>query len=164
MARWTARELPGLLARARDALPADALPPPLANVLYGFEPPGAAQFWWAAALATAVPLLVYWLAAARGPRSGWTTAAIWLQAMFLLNVFVPHLAVTLWLRRYTPGVVTALAVNLPLSLYLFRGALREGVVSRRSLALFALAAILSYGALGLALLALGRVLAGIVGG
>lgn len=41
----------------------------------------------------------------------------------LLNVALPHLALTLTLRRYAPGLATALLFNLPASLLLLRAAL-----------------------------------------
>lgn len=123
------------------------------------RPPTPGQFYWAAALATIVPGLIYWIAAARGPRSRWTTVAVWCQALFLLNVFVPHLSATVALRRYTPGVLTALLLNLPLSWLLFRAAVREGVVSRRALLVFGICALAGYVALLVLLLAVARSLA-----
>lgn len=39
--------------------------------------------------------------------------------MIFLNVFLPHLLATAVLAEYTPGVLTALLVNLPLTLYIF---------------------------------------------
>jgi len=164
MVRWAARDLPGLVERARAAIPPDLLPPPAADLLARFQPPPATEFAWSAALATILPALVYWAGARRGPRSRLTALAVWLQAMFLLNVFVPHLAATLWLRRYTPGVVSAVLLNLPLSWVVLRAALREGVVSRRGLVLFGLSAVLGYGILGAALLVLRTVVARVLGG
>lgn len=158
MRSWAARELPSLLRRAREAIPPDLLMPPIREVLYGVEPPSAADFWWGAGLATLVPLLVYWMAARRSPRSGWTILAVWLQATFLVNVFVPHLAGTLLLARYTPGLITALSINLPLSLLILRAAVREGVVTRRALAIFAAVAVGTLALLAAMLLALGKAL------
>jgi len=52
----------------------------------------------------------------------------------LLNVALPHLALTLALRRYAPGLATALLFDLPASLLLLRAALHE---ERIALATFA---------------------------
>lgn len=164
MARWANRDLPGLVERTRAAIPPELLPPPAGELLARFRPPSAPEFGWAAALATILPALVYWAGARRGPRSRVTALAVWLQAIFLLNVFVPHLAATLWLRRYTPGVVSALLVNLPLSWVILRAALREEVVTRRGLVLFFVSAAVAYGALVAALLVLGSMLARAFGG
>ncbi len=49
----------------------------------------------------------------------------------LLNVFVPHLPATLIFYEYTPRVVTAVLVNLPVMTWLLVGAVREGWVSGR---------------------------------
>ena len=35
--------------------------------------------------------------------------------MLFLNVFLPHLAATVFLRKYSPGVISGLLINLPLS-------------------------------------------------
>ncbi len=164
MARWANRDLPGLVERARAAIPPDLLPPPAGELLARVQPPSATEFAWSAALATILPALAYWVGAGRGPRSRWTALAVWLQAIFLLNVFAPHLAATLWLRRYTPGVVSALLVNLPLSWVILRAALREEVISRRGLVVFFVSAAIAYGALVAGLLVLGSLLARAFGG
>ena len=47
----------------------------------------------------------------------------------LLNAFFPHLIATIVLRRYAPGLITALGLNVPvMSMLLFRG-LEERYVS-----------------------------------
>jgi hypothetical protein len=45
----------------------------------------------------------------------------------LLNVPVPHLLATVALRSYTPGLATAVALNLPVTV-LLRSAFLEGYV------------------------------------
>lgn len=35
--------------------------------------------------------------------------------MMILNVFLPHLAATIVLRRYAPGLITGILLNLPLN-------------------------------------------------
>ncbi len=163
MARWARDQLPGLLDKARAAVPPD-LPPGAADLLQRLQPPTPGQFYWAAAVATVVPALLYWTAAARGLRSRWTTVAVWCQALFLLNIFLPHLTASLALRRYTPGVVSALLLNLPLSWLIFRAALREGVLSRHALGVFLVSAVVGYAAVMGALLALARELSAMTAG
>ncbi len=164
MVRWAVRDLPGLLDQLRAAVPPELLPPPAGELLARLHPPSPGGFAWAAALATIIPAIVYWSGAARGPRSRWTVLAVWLQALFLVNVFVPHVAATLWLRRYTPGVVSAVLVNLPLSWVVLRAAVREEVVSRRALVVFGLSAAVALGVLVAALLAMGAVAERMLGG
>lgn len=47
----------------------------------------------------------------------------------LSNVPIPHVAITLARRSYMPGVVTAIALNLPVLSLLVVLAVREGYVS-----------------------------------
>jgi hypothetical protein len=66
----------------------------------------------------AVTLLVWGIAflTAAPDRSA---LLIGVQVILCFNIFVPHLLLTLRLRRYTPGVATATLLILPYSLYLF---------------------------------------------
>jgi len=52
-----------------------------------------------------------------------------MQAILLFNAFVPHIALTVRFRMYSPGVLTALLVILPFSFYLFRRAFEENILS-----------------------------------
>lgn len=45
------------------------------------------------------------------------------------NAFVPHIFTTIRFRLYSPGVVSALAITLPFSFYLFRRALTEDLLT-----------------------------------
>jgi len=91
------------------------------------------QLLAALALATLVPLaVVLWAQARPGSRAAlW--AALTLQAVMALNA-VSHAAASLFVMRgYSPGVATALLLNLPFSIYLFRRAARERWLGRRAL-------------------------------
>lgn len=46
----------------------------------------------------------------------------------LLNVLVPHLLATVAMRRYMPGLGTAIALNLLVTVMLLRSAFAEGYV------------------------------------
>ncbi|WNS45637.1 HXXEE domain-containing protein [Paenibacillus sp. MMS20-IR301] len=50
-------------------------------------------------------------------------------AVFLLHVFT-HLAQSVYLKRYTPGVVTAVLIALPYSMYAFYRLLNDHIVSK----------------------------------
>lgn len=52
----------------------------------------------------------------------------------LLNVLLPHVLATVVMRRYAPGVVTAVLLNLPVNALLLRRALAEGELTRRAVA------------------------------
>lgn len=51
------------------------------------------------------------------------------QAILFVNAFIPHLATTIRFRLYSPGVLTALLLNVPLSVYLFQRAMAEGILN-----------------------------------
>jgi hypothetical protein len=54
----------------------------------------------------------------------------------LANVLIPHIPASLVFRSYTPGVVTAVLVNLPVMGFLSVRAVREGWVSGRKAVVF----------------------------
>jgi len=71
-----------------------------------------------------------WVVTGVAVRSGrWAAAAAFWVAM-LLNVVFPHLLATLLMRRYAPGLATALAINLPVCAYLLRRVERDGLMTR----------------------------------
>jgi hypothetical protein len=52
-----------------------------------------------------------------------------MQMTVALNVFFPHLMLALRFRRYNPGLVSALFLNLPFSIHLFQRALNENLLA-----------------------------------
>jgi hypothetical protein len=78
--------------------------------------------------------LVATLAGVQDPRHGWGVNCILLiQAILWVNAFVPHVLATIRHRLYSPGLVTAVLVNIPFSFYLFYRALAEGYLSPEAL-------------------------------
>ncbi len=119
---------------------ADRMPSFLAGLLPDVT---LAQFLTALALVTVAPYLF----AASGPlerRGRAFCLVLGTQMVVLLNVAV-HVAGAVWMRGYVPGLVTALLVNLPFSVYLFRRALRGGWLRWREMAWLILAALLVHG-------------------
>jgi hypothetical protein len=115
-------------------------------------PVTSGQVWLALAIVTLVAVgLCVW--SQRRPRS---RAALWLllllQATVLLNVLWHVAAAVVLFRGYAPGLVTALVLNLPFSLYLFRRAARERWLDRGALWALVPAALLVHGPLLSALL------------
>jgi hypothetical protein len=101
------------------------------------------QFLLALGLVTLAPYAF----AASGPlerRSRAFLLVLGTQMVVLVNV-AAHLAAALWVRGYAPGLVTALLVNLPFSVFLFRRALRGSWVKLRDLAWLLVAALLVHG-------------------
>lgn len=85
--------------------------------------------WWSpGAIASSAALLTLTAAglaamlwAARGPPTGAKRAVVRALAWVMLaNVVLPHVPAAFVLGGYTPGLVTALAVNLPLTLWVLR--------------------------------------------
>jgi hypothetical protein len=52
-----------------------------------------------------------------------------IQAVMLLNAFIPHIVTTFRFRMYSPGVITAVFITLPFSYYLFQRAFSENILS-----------------------------------
>jgi membrane-bound acyltransferase YfiQ involved in biofilm formation len=52
-----------------------------------------------------------------------------MQAVLLVNAFIPHLATTIRFRLYSPGIVTVIVLIIPFSLYLFRRAFTEQLLT-----------------------------------
>lgn len=90
----------------------------------------ASSVIWAALLITALAaFVVTWLSTRKDRQSFWAYLFFGGAATMLVNVFVPHLPATLIFRRYTPGVVTAVFINLPVMTLLLSTAVRSGWVS-----------------------------------
>jgi hypothetical protein len=109
--------------------------------LAGFVP-SAEQMYLALALATVVPWGIY-LVARFGTRGG-IAVLLLLQCIVLVNV-AWHAAAAVYLRGYAPGLATAIALNLPFSLYLLRRAYREAWIRRRTLLVLLPLAVLLHG-------------------
>jgi len=102
-----------------------------------------AQLLASLSLATLIPFVVTILCARGEKESKRVYVLLLLQAIVLINVFVPHLFWSIRTLQYNPGLVTALCVNLPFSVYLFRRSYREGYIGVRAFVpLFLLAALL----------------------
>lgn len=52
-----------------------------------------------------------------------------IQAILLFNAFIPHLGFVIRFRMYSPGVITAVVITIPFSIYLFRRAIHEDILS-----------------------------------
>jgi len=75
--------------------------------------PGRLKIWCGLLLLTVAACAVTYLSARKGKQSVWAYLLFGYISAMLANVLVPHIPATLVLREYTPGVVTATFVNLP---------------------------------------------------
>ena len=79
----------------------------------------------ALAMVTAAALLIVVIADRRRESSGARWAVLALQATVGMNVLSHVAAATVFFRGYSPGLITAVLLNAPFTLYLFRRASRE---------------------------------------
>jgi len=89
--------------------------------------PGVFRF--AVAVFTVLAFGVTWLSATSGKQSVWTYLTFGYMVAVLINVLIPHVAVSVATRRFMPGVATAVALNLPVLSALVILALRDEYVS-----------------------------------
>jgi Protein of unknown function with HXXEE motif len=103
--------------------------------------PTLAEFYAALAGATIFPLILVAVATTGKPTQFKFYLVALVQAQVLLNVFVPHVPAAFALGGYAPGLVTAVLINLPFSVYFFRRSLNESRVTRRGLLVMLLVAL-----------------------
>ena len=82
---------------------------------------------------------------ARGKGSVWAYLLFGYAVATLVNVLLAHITATLVFREYTPGVVTAVLINLPILGILLFQAVREQWVSGTKAIAYALLVPLTIG-------------------
>lgn len=109
-----------------------------------FEPPSWTATQIALVLVTVLPAFVVIWASFGRQRLIKDMLVCGIAGIFFANIFIPHLPLSIAIGGYSPGVVTAIVINLPFCLFLWRCAVRESILSARhiviagSLGLFAL--------------------------
>jgi hypothetical protein len=93
------------------------------------SPVSPGSFRFAVAVLTVLAVAITWLSAESGKQTVWTYLAFGCMVVTLANVLIPHIALTVALRSYMPGVATAVILNLPVLSLLVVLALKEGYVS-----------------------------------
>jgi hypothetical protein len=101
-------------------------------------PPRGSVIRVALLVLTLAAFLVTAFSAKRGPQSTWSYVMFGYIAAMWINVFVPHLPSAWLLRTYTPGVVTAALINLPVMSVLLYMAVRDRWVSGKKAITYAL--------------------------
>ncbi len=87
------------------------------------------QFVAAVSLLTVAGFAVTYFGIYSSNQSIGISIILGIQMVMLVNVFMPHLATAIRFRKYSPGMVTGLLLNLPFSIYLFQRAMQEGFMS-----------------------------------
>jgi len=126
-----------LLHNLEEAITMGRYAPLVRHRLSGLAPSGylaatehLSWFFEGLIVATIIPMLAV-IVAVRNPANRFAAwAVVLVQTVFLMNVIIPHVPAALLLGGYAPGVVTAVAIELPFSIYFLRRSLREGVISR----------------------------------
>jgi hypothetical protein len=87
---------------------------------------------------TVAAFVVTYLSARKGKESVWAYLMFGCIITMLANVFIPHIPASLRFRSYTPGLATAVLINLPVMGFLSIRAVREGWVSGQKAVVFGL--------------------------
>jgi len=109
-----------------EGLTYSATKPEATRIIRRFLPaaqlPTPTVFQWALLLLTIVAgAALLWAARTRRDRVGWLVVKV-IAAIMMANVMIPHVPAAIILGGYAPGIVTAVTINLPLSLWiLLRG-------------------------------------------
>jgi hypothetical protein len=88
------------------------------------------QFIMAVTLLTLISFLLTYLGLKVMTKHAGQLLILSMQMTMTLNVFFPHLLFAVRFRRYNPGLVTALFLTLPFSIYLFQRALNENLLAQ----------------------------------
>lgn len=129
MPRWVSQNLPFIQSNL-----------PFKNPLQ-FSP---TQLLLSLVIATVIPIIVTILCIGGEKKSKKLFILFLLQGIVLLNVFVPHIVVSVRIWQYNPGVITAVCFNLPFSSYLFRRAVKEHYLALEEFVPLFLLALLLY--------------------
>ncbi len=93
------------------------------------HPVGKVEFRFAVTILTLLAWIITYLSITGGKQSiGVYLLCAYCLAMFI-NVFIPHIAATIVLRRYAPGLFTALVLNLPTTAWILVAAGKHGYIT-----------------------------------
>ena len=92
------------------------------------RPVGANEFRFAVAVLTAAVFAAAIMAGIGGKKSLGAYLVCGYALAMLLNIVYPHVLATVVLREYAPGTLTALLLNLPVSVLLLAMAFREDYI------------------------------------
>jgi hypothetical protein len=124
------------------------LPPRLHELetRFGVRPPitDPGLFYMSVSVATIVPAIWVLIASRSAPRSVSAYSIVVLYGVFAANALVPHLLGALALGGYVPGVITAVGLVVPLTIWLCRRAVVDDYASPRGVGIAVLIAAIVY--------------------
>ena len=91
---------------------------PVESPVSFIHPPTYNQFLFAVSALTIAGIIAYLAAMRTKNIKTYLFISTAVAAALLLNVFIPHVVVALYTMKYTPGLVSAIMLNLPFSLHL----------------------------------------------
>jgi hypothetical protein len=91
---------------------------PINNPFSFFQPLSCREFLFTVSILSIIGIVFYLLAEATKSPSLFLFISTALSAVLLFNVLVPHLVIAVYTLKYTPGLITALTLNLPLCIIL----------------------------------------------
>jgi hypothetical protein len=140
--------MPGFIERRNASIPG-----PMREII---PPVTYKQFLLSLAIITIIPYLIalFWLS-----RRWAVYLLVCLQVVMLINVLA-HTLMALFLRGYAPGLLTALTINLPFSLYLLKRAVDEKWMTGKAVAWMFPVGLLIHGPLLAGLMLLSGAIAG----
>jgi hypothetical protein len=94
-----------------------------------FRPVAPRVFRFAVVFLTVLVYLLAWMTIRSGRQSIWAYATLGAMAATLINAVAPHLVFSIAMRRYMPGLVTGLFLNIPVLSLLVLLLFKEGYVS-----------------------------------
>jgi len=89
---------------------------PIQSPVSFIQPASCKQFFVAVAIITVVVVIAFIIALRTKQTAVYLLISTAIASGLVLNVFIPHVIVALYTFNYTPGLTTALMLNLPLGL------------------------------------------------
>jgi hypothetical protein len=88
---------------------------PVQSPVSFITPASCSQFLWAVSIITMAGITAYIFAMRTNKTAIYLFISTTLSVTLLFNVFVPHVLVAIYTLQYTPGLASAILLNLPLS-------------------------------------------------
>ena len=89
---------------------------PVQSPVSFIKPASCIQFLWAVSIITLIVIILFVIASRSNKPAFYLFISTAIASALVLNVIAPHLLVAVYTFNYTPGLVTAVLLNLPLGL------------------------------------------------
>lgn len=93
---------------------------PVKNPFTFIQPLDFLQFLFAVSLLSLVGVLVFAFAMLTKNRNNYLLISTAMASVIVFNALIPHIFVAVFTLRYTPGIISAILLNLPLGLLLLQ--------------------------------------------